>query len=253
MKEAVLIVSFGTTHLDTLEKTIAAVERDVQTAYPELTCRRAFTSGIVRSRLWAQSGIRADSVEEAFSRLAAEHFTRVTVQPTLLIPGEEYDLLRRDVLRCAGDLEVRIGLPLLWDDADCAAIADLLHNAYPTGEGGVLLAMGHGTGHSADGIYDRLLAHLRRRGAELCTVEGSIGFDRAIETMCARPERRARLVPLLLVAGDHSKNDMAGDGPESLKSRLQAAGFTVECTLRGLGELSAVRARYLRRIAAARA
>jgi len=253
MKEAILIVSFGTTHLDTLEKTIAAVERDAQAAYPACAVRRAFTSGIVRRRLREKFGVAVDSVEEALARLAQEGFERVTVQPTLLIPGEEFDLLRAAVLKGAGALEARIGLPLLWDDRDLAALADILREAYPAQEGTVLLAMGHGTGHIADGMYDRLLAQMRQRGMELCTVEGAIDFGCAVAAMKARPERRAHLVPLLLVGGDHTKNDMAGDGPDSLRGRLEAEGFAVTCSLQGLGEIAAVRARYLRRIADAMA
>lgn len=248
MKDAILIVSFGTTHLDALEKNICAVERDIQAAYPETSCFRAFTSPTVRRRLKEKFGIEIDSVEEALQKIKASGFTHVTVQPTLLLPGEEYDRLRRDVLTAAGDLCISIGLPLLWEDGDIQAMARILKRAYPTEEDTILLAMGHGTSHAADSVYFRLRKAMTALGMELCTVEGSIDFDGAIKNLLNQPRRKVHLVPLLLVAGDHSKNDMAGDEPDSLKSRLTAAGFSVTCSLAGLGEIPEIRQAFIARV-----
>lgn len=248
MKEAILVVSFGTTHLDTLEKTIAAVEADIAAAYPGIECRRAFTSGIVRSRLKEKFGIEVDGASEALAKLASEGFERVTVQPTLLLPGEEFDKLRSAALEAAGDMLVSVGLPLLWDDGDLAALTQILVREYPMPEGTVLLAMGHGTSHEADALYKRLALHFKKAGIHICTVEGSISFEDALEELCAGSARRAHLVPLLLVAGDHSKNDMAG----GLKGLLEEKGFEVTFSLKGLGELKLVRERFVKRAAAAK-
>lgn len=250
MKEAILVVSFGTTHMDTLEKTIYAVERDIQAAFPEIPCFRAFTSNIVRKRLLEKQQMEIDSVAQALGKIEAAGFTHVTVQPTLLLPGEEFDKVRLDILNHAGNLTVTIGLPLLWDDADLACMTQALKEAYPLPEDTILLAMGHGTSHAADCMYARLRKAMNSQGMELCTVEGSIDFDVAVKALLAQPKRKVHLVPLLLVAGDHSKNDMAGEEPDSLKSRLTDAGFTVTCSLRGLGEIPAVRKACCRRIQA---
>lgn len=248
MKKAILVVSFGTTHLDTMEKTICAVERDVQNAFPDIPCFRAFTSPTVRRRLKEKCEMQVDGVEEALARLEADGFTHVTVQPTLLLPGEEFDKLHAGVLNAAGAMEVRIGRPLLWDDGDIAALARAVQQEYPLPEDTVLLAMGHGTSHTADSVYYRLRRVMNEMDMELCTVEGSVDFEAAKTALLAQPKRKVHLVPLLLVAGDHSKNDMAGDEPDSLKSILTEAGFEVSFTLRGLGEIAWVRDAFCQRM-----
>lgn len=241
MKKAILVVSFGTTHLDTLEKTITAVERDIQAANPETPCFRAFTSPTVRKRLKEKQNIAVDSVEEALKKLEAAGFTHVTIQPTLLLPGEEFCKLHSAALNAAGDMTLSFGRPLLWEDQDMEALALAVRDHYPLPEDTILLAMGHGTSHTADSVYARLRKSMNRLGMELCTVEGAIDFAAAKDALLAQPKRKVHLVPLLLVAGDHSKNDMAGDEPDSLKSLLTDAGFEVTFSLRGLGELPAVR------------
>lgn len=248
MKQAILVVSFGTTHLDTLEKTICAVERDIQAANPNTPCFRAFTSPTVRRRLREKQGLEVDSVEDALQKLEASGFTHVKVQPTLLLPGEEFDKLHAAVLHSAGEMTVSMGLPLLWEDQDIAALAQAVKAAYPLPEDTILLAMGHGTSHTADAVYTRLRRAMNALGMELCTVEGSIDFEAAKEALLAQSKRKVHLVPLLLVAGDHSKNDMAGSKPDSLKSILTTAGFEVTFSLRGLGELDAVRKMICKRV-----
>lgn len=248
MKKAILIVSFGTTHLDALEKNICGVEREIQAAFPETPCFRAFTSGMVRRRLKEKYAMEIDSVESALQKIEKAGFTHVTIQPTLLLPGEEFDLLRRDALNAAGDLHVSIGLPLLWDDADIQTMAQTLKRAYPLEADTVLLAMGHGTTHAADCIYYRLRKAMNALGMELCTVEGSIDFGAAVRSLLEQPKRKVHLVPLLLVSGDHSKNDMAGDKPDSLKRKLTDAGFSVTYSLTGLGEIPEIRKAYCSRM-----
>ena len=253
MNCGILTVSFGTTHLDTLSKTIQAVEQDLAAAFPGCSCRRAFTSGIVRSRLKSKYGMEVDGVEEALERMRADGVQRVVVQPTLLIPGEEYDRMRAQVLCSAGGMRAAMGAPLLWDDADLLELMQVLTQAYPVPEDTVLLAMGHGTSHEANSLYVRLEQLMEEQGGPLgvCTVEGTPDFAQAVERLRARGVRKVHLVPLLLVAGDHSKNDMAGDGPDSLRSMLEGEGFAVSWTLQGLGELPAVREQYVRRARAA--
>lgn len=250
MSVGLLVVSFGTTHLDTLEKAIEAVEKDLAGAYPEARFYRAFTSGIVRSRLRSEHGISVDSVEEALARMRRDGVQRLVVQPTLLIPGEEYDRLRSEVMTYAGDMKVSMGLPLLWDDADLDEMIDILVRTYPVAEDTVLLAMGHGTEHGANSLYTRLAQRMHRHHGNsiaVCTVEGQPDFSDVVAELKKQPKRKAHLIPLLLVSGEHSKNDMAGEKPDSLRVLLEQAGFTVSWSLRGLGELPAVRQRYIRR------
>ena len=254
MNTGLLVVSFGTTHLDTLEKTIAAVERDLAAAFPGVPCYRAFTSGIVRERLRSRKGLAVDSVPEALARMRGDGVERAVVQPTLLIPGEEFDRLRSEVMANAGDMAIALGLPLLWDDSDCSAIIDILDNAYPVGDDEILLLMGHGTRHGANDLHVRLSLCMEMRRGErmaLCTIDGTPTFEDAIARLKAQPRRRVRVAPLLLVAGDHAKNDMAGEKPDSLRRRLEREGFQVSCEVRGLGEIPAVRQRLVSRARAA--
>lgn len=239
MREAILIVSFGSTHLDTLEKTIGAAEEEIRAAFPEIPCFRAFSSSIVRRRLKEKYSICVDSPEEALRKLEQAGCTHVTIQPTLLLPGEEYEKVCKAA--ASETMQISVGKPLLETEADITCMADIIREAYPTEEDTTLLAMGHGTAHAADAIYTRLRAEMNARGMELCTVEGSIDFETVVEALRQQPNRNIHLIPLLLVAGDHSKNDMAGTEPDSLRSLLENAGFHVTFSLRGLGELPAIR------------
>ena len=250
MEPAILVVSFGTTHLDTLQENITRTEEDIAAAFPGHALYRAFTSGVVRRRLEQNQSVHVDSVEEALARIAADGHTQVVIQPTLLIPGEEYDLLRASVEQAAGELRYSLGRPLLCAGSDLDGVIAILREAYPTEKDTILLAMGHGTEHDANHLYEQLAETFRtREGApmRLCTVEGTPTFADAVRELKTMPQRKALLIPLLFVAGDHAKNDMAGENPESLRSLLAAEGFQVSCIVRGLGQLPSIRVQYVRR------
>lgn len=144
MRTAVLAVSFGTTHLDALRADIVPVEEALADAFPGCPVYRAFTSGVVRRRLRERQNMHVDSVEEALARIRSDGMGRVVVQPTLLLPGEEYDGLCA-ALTAADGLEVRAGRPLLYGEDDLDGVIAALRQAYPVGEDTALLLMGHGT------------------------------------------------------------------------------------------------------------
>lgn len=248
MKTALLVVSFGTTHLDTFEKTIAATEQALTEAFPELPFYRAFTSRIVRSRLDSKFGMKVDDVETAFARIAGDGFTHVLIQPTLLIPGEEFDRLNASIRAAAGSLTVSVGKPLMCGEQDMDRMIEILKEAYPVEDGSALLLMGHGTYHSANNIYEvlnRKMQALSGTMMRICTVEGSPSFEDGVQELTALGIRKATLAPILFVAGDHAKNDMAGDEPDSLRSMLEAEGIAVTPILQGLGELKPVQEFYV--------
>ena len=251
MKTALLVVSFGTTHLDTLEKTIQATENTLAAAFPEYAVYRAFTSGVVRKRLMSKYEISVDSVEEALARISRDGFDAVIVLPTLLIPGEEYDKLHASVSAAAGMMQVSVCKPLLHCEKDLDDIIRILHEAYPTADDTVLLLMGHGTEHSANDRYIRLAEKMRSYPGctmRLCTVEGTPSFEDAINELTQMPQRQINVAPLMFVAGDHAKNDMAGEEPDSLRSLLSENSFSVECRLQGLGEIEAVQQMYASKV-----
>ncbi len=249
-KKALLAVSFGTSHRDTLEKTIAAIEADLAAAFPEREVRRAFTSGMILRKL-AREGTAIDSVPEALERLAAEGYSDVVIQPTHIMNGDEYDKLR--ALSAPWEEHfgrVRFGAPLLTERGDYQSCADALLAELPAPrEDCAVVLMGHGTEHHANAVYTLLeyLVHDRgRRDILIGTVEGYPGFDEVLRRLEERTQvRRVELRPLMVVAGDHAKNDLAGDGGDSWKSRLQAVGYETGCVLRGLGEYPGIRALFV--------
>ncbi|MEG0596781.1 MAG: sirohydrochlorin cobaltochelatase [Oscillospiraceae bacterium] len=246
-KQAVLAVSFGTSHLDTLKVTIEAIENDLAAAFPHHTLRRAFTSGMICRKLKERDGLEVDSVSQALERLAGEGYTGVILQPSHVINGEEYDKLLEQARPFVPQFEsLKIGAPLLTTLADYYAVAQALFGELPElREDTALVFMGHGTAHLGNPAYAQLeyICHdLHRQDILLATVEGYPDFDALVRRLEERPKvRNIQLAPLMIVAGDHAKNDLAGAGPASWYSRLTALGYEVSCNLRGLGEYPALR------------
>ena len=250
-KQAILVVSFGTTKDETREKTIGAVEKAIALAFPGFLIQRAFTSSVVIKRLAAR-GIAVKSVERALEYLVEAGVEKVFIQPTHLIPGEEYEKLLTQAAPFAKRFgTLAIAKPLLYDTEDFIAIADAVGSAYKTEPGEALLLMGHGSAHFAGCIYPAMTYVLRNRGLDqafLATVEGYPDFDDIRIEIARNSYQKVRLVPFMLVAGDHAMNDMAGDEPDSWKNRCAKMGITPHCILAGLGELEAVREVYVRHL-----
>lgn len=257
MKQAILAVSFGTSHPDTLEKTIAAIEESLAEAFPERTLRRAFTSGMIIKKLKARDGLTVDTVDQALTRLAREGYTDVVVQPTHIINGDEYDKLRTLAAPFEASFQhLTFGAPLLTCMEDYRAAAQALEEILPAPrENQAVVLMGHGTTHHANAAYALLQYVLWDRGRRdvlIGTVEGYPGLDevlRRLEELDGVQE--IYMAPLMVVAGDHAKNDMAGTEPDSWRSRLEDRGYSVGCSLRGLGEFKAIQKMFARHALAA--
>lgn len=247
MKKAILAVSFGTSHLDTLEKTIAAIEAEFRSAFPDREVRRAFTSGMIIRKLEKRDGTVIDTVDAALDRLAREGFADVVIQPTHIINGDEYDKL----CALAAPMKERFsrmtfGAPLLTAVEDYKAAARALAPALPPmEEGQAVVYMGHGTGHHANAAYalmEYVFHDMGRRDVVIGTVEGYPGLDEVIRRLAEMGGiQKIYMAPLMVVAGDHAKNDMAGEEPDSWKSQLEALGYDVTCSLQGLGENAGIR------------
>lgn len=256
MEQGILVASFGTSHEETRRKTICAVERSIREAYPGHLVEEAYTSGMVRSIL-ASRGIPVPSPEQALERLLGRGVQRLAVQPTHLIPGEEYDkllrVLRRYAPRFAG---IRVGRPLFGATEDLRAAAALLSARFPRRDDACVVLMGHGSSHPANMAYPALAWLLQAQGRPdmlVATVEGDPALSDLLPSLRKQAVGRVTLAPLMLVAGDHAVHDMAGDGPESWKSVLTSQGFSVRVELRGLGEDPGFQALYLRHLAQAAA
>lgn len=249
---AILMVSFGTTHPVTLERCIAATERTVAGRFPGCPVYRAFTSSVVIRRLKEKRGIQVDTVKEALERIERDGLTSVAVQPTLLLSGIEYEKMQK-ALAAHPSLRVAVGRPLLGDASDCAALSGILMEENPLAADEALVLMGHGTEHEANAVYAAMQAEFDSHGyrAVIGTVEGTPSFADAVAGVKASGASRAKLLPLLFVAGDHAKNDMAGEEEDSLLSLVKQAGIKAEPIIRGLGESLAVQALYAARAEAA--
>lgn len=246
MKQALVCVSFGTTVANG-RTDLMAVESALQQVAPDVPFFRALTSRIIRKRLAARGEV-AHSLPEALETLAAAGYTDVAVQPTHLLYGYEYDKIKAEIAPyLARFSRLVLGNPLLADTHDLQAVAEALGKVYPARPEEALILMGHGTEHFAGVVYPALQSTFALQGRTdtfVATVEGWPTLEDILPQICAAGYRKAHLVPLLLVAGDHACHDMAGETPDSWKSRLEAAGFTVRCTLEGLGRLPAIQQLY---------
>ena len=232
-KRAILVVSFGTSYNESREATIGAIEKAIAEAFPETETRRAFTSQIIIDKLKERDGLEIDNVKEALNRAAADGITELVVQPTHLAD------------------------PLLTSDADFDAVAKAITEAmaeYDDGET-AFCYMGHGTEADSNQVYPRLQETLKEAGYTDYFI-GTVEAEPSLEDVTASLKeaggyKRVVLRPLMVVAGDHANNDMAGDEEDSWKSVLNKEGYETECVLEGLGQIPAIRELYVQHTKAA--
>lgn len=245
-RTALLMVHFGTTHDDTRQLTIDAVNNLAQQAFPQTEMREAYTSRIVIKRL-AQRGIVRQTPLEALLQLRADGFERVVVQPTHIIPGEEYATLLNDVRQVEHLFKyIRVGKPLLYTLVDCREMAEKLTAAHATEKHTHVVFVGHGTEHPANAIYsqmDRLMKQCSPR-CHVGTIEGFPALDDVVQQLRQVKAHRVVLVPLMFVAGDHAKNDISVEWKEALEKE----GMQVELCIEGLGQRADVQDLFVRHV-----
>lgn len=244
--KVIMVVSFGTSYNDSREATIGAIETAIADANPEYEVRRAFTSQIIIDKLKERDGLEIDNVEEALDRAVADGVKTLVVQPTHLMDGYEYTDLA-DALKEYEDKfeQVVLAEPLLTSDEDFDAVAKAIAEetaSYDDGQTAICF-MGHGTEAASNAVYETLQDQLTQSGHEnyyIGTVEAEPSLDTVLSAVQKGTYERVILVPLMIVAGDHANNDMAGEEADSWKSTFEAAGYQVECLLNGLGELESI-------------
>ena len=246
IKKAILVTSFGTTYNENRAKTIDALESLVQERFPDWEVRRAFTSRMVIKRLKERDGICIDYVSEAMDKLSREGFQEVVVQPTHIVNGKEYDDVVRIVDGHVGDIRsLKMSRPLLTSSEDYDKVVKVVEDTLipKLSEKGALVLMGHGSTHYANASYCQLQMKFwsaGHRNVFVTTVEGYPEFDETLEFMRDGDYEDVLVYPLMLVAGDHANNDMAGDEDGSWRLAFEDAGYQVECVLTGLGEMEAI-------------
>lgn len=246
VKPVILAVSFGTSYNDSREKTIGAIEDALKTAYPDYEVRRAFTSQIIIDKLKERDNLTIDNVTEALDRLVADGVKEVVIQPTHVMSGYEYDDVIKEVNKYNDKFDsVKISKNLLAADSDYDALVEILVNttADYNAEGTAIVYMGHGTEHEANTTYAKLQEKMTAAGHNnyfIGTVEATPSVEDVIALVKEGGYKKVVLLPLMIVAGDHANNDMAGDEEDSWKTLFKNEGFEVECVIRGLGELADV-------------
>lgn len=239
MKKAIGVVSFGTTHKDAELSCILPVEQAIAQAFPEHDVFRAFTSRIV-ARILKSRGESVESEAELIERLKSEGYEEITLVPTHIIPGFEYEKLK------TAAVGLSVSEPLIVTDDDRRWMARLL-GKIAAEEKRTLLVMGHGTDHAADETYLRIQQDASQNVFVACA-EGERTLETILPELQSLERKEITLMPLMLVAGDHAQNDLAGNDDDSWKSILTAQGFDVRVRMQGLGALEEVRERYVEKL-----
>lgn len=254
---AILVVSFGTSYNDSREATIGAIEKAIQEKFPDYPVRRAFTSQIIIDKLKERDNLSIDNVTEALDRAAADGIKTLIVQPTHLMNGYEYTDLADELKEYADKFDrIALGEPLLTSDEDFQAVAKAIADETARYQDGstAICYMGHGTEADSNSVYSHLQTVLTDEGYQnifIGTVEAAPTLEDVTGMVKEGGYTKVLLAPLMVVAGDHANNDMAGDEEDSWKSQFAAAGYQVECLLQGLGEDAAIQQIYVQHTQAA--
>ena len=268
-----LVVSFGTSFNDSRTADIGGIEKALQTAYPDWSVRRAFTAQIIINHVQARDDEKIDNMDQALQRAVDNGVKNLVVQPTHLMHGAEYDELTEAVESYKDKFEsVSIAEPLLGevgdsDDAvndDKKAVAEAItaeavktagYDSLEVAEadGTAFVFMGHGTSHTAKISYSQMQSQMNDLGYDnvfIGTVEGKpedTACEAVIEKIKEAGYKKVVLRPLMVVAGDHANNDMAGDDEDSWKSQFEASGAfdKIDTQIAGLGEISAIQDLYV--------
>ena len=268
-----LVVSFGTSFNDSRVKDIKGIEDALQAAYPDWSVRRAFTAQIIMNHVQARDGEKIDNMQQAMDRAVANGVKNLVVQPTHLMHGAEYDEMMEMIDEYRDKFEsVAVAEPLLGEvgadatvineDKEAVAKAVTAEAVATAGydsveaaakDGTAFVFMGHGTSHTAKVSYSQMQTAMQTLGYDnvfIGTVEGepeSTSCENVIEAVKAAGYTKVVLRPLMVVAGDHANNDMAGADEDSWLSQFEASGAfdSVDCQIAGLGGVADVQQLYI--------
>lgn len=273
----ILVVSFGTSFNDSRAKDIGGIEKTIAAAYPDWSVRRAFTAQIIINHVQARDNAPIDNMQQALDRAVANQVKNIVIQPTHLMHGAEYDEMKEVVEAYADKFQsVAISEPLLGTvgttaeevNADKETVAEAVtaeavkeagfDSLDAAKEAGVAFVfMGHGTSHTAKVSYTQMQNQMVQLGYDnvwIGTVEGEpeeTACESVIDAVAKEGYKKVVLRPLMVVAGDHANNDMAGDEDDSWKSMFNASGKfeSVDTQIAGLGRIEAIQKLYVSHLA----
>ena len=257
-KDAMVVMSFGTTYKDTRAKTIDATVDAIKAAHPNTKVVTAFTSHIIRDRIQQKEGITYPTPEEALAELKKDGYTRVALASLDVIPGMEYNYdaavynLYKDNFK-----KMTLGTSLMYwmgqENQTDQVIETLkaVQSQFPKlGKEDALLIMAHGTPDPSNAYYSVIQDRIHTLGMKnvfIYTVEGTPNLEQVIPQLKLHGIKHVTVMPFMMVAGDHANNDMAGAEPDSHKSILEKEGFKVDTYLHGLGENQNIRNLFVER------
>lgn len=251
MNNGILAVSFGTTYKEARELSLGAIEKEFYSMFPCFAVYNAYTSSIVKKRIQEKEGIFIPDVLQALQKMYEDGIENVYIQPTHIIPGEEYNKIFDMANQYKGKFNIiKVSAPLLSSYNDFEAVADILACYYgfsSTGGGKAVVLMGHGSGHDANKCYGQFQDVLTRKGFAdvfVSTVEGTPAFDDLLNELYKYTYKDITLIPFMVTAGDHAHNDMAGSSKDSWKNRLESLGYNIAIVTRGIGEIKEIRDIY---------
>lgn len=244
-KKALVTISFGTTHKDALEKSIKIVEQELINQHKERDFFRAFTSRIILKKL-KNKGQDIKNETDILQHLFELKYDDILIQPLHIIPGHEYEKILSAISIYKSKFnKIQIIQPLIYNDIDYSEIIlamekelNELINNYDT-----VLYMGHGTSHYSNACYSRLQLQfeVQKKKMLIANVEGYPDLEWGIEKLRAKKANKILLMPFMMVAGEHTKNDMMGDDSDSWVNILKRKGFKVDVIPKGLGEYKTIR------------
>lgn len=253
MKKAILMISFGTSHLEQLENAILSVVATTKETFQDTDVYDAFSSGVIRAKLKKEHGKIIAGIEESFEMLIEEGYEEVLVQPMHLLKGKEYEKVKAACYNYREQFTIKLGAPLLSDDADYKWIVQHLKGVYHANES-LLLVLGHGTDHEANDAYMKLSRMMTEEG-----LQGVVSTLKCLEdtehiAVFAKTEGKHTLtiMPFMLVAGNHVAQDIIGMEEHKWEGALSSKGLDVEIITTGLGEYPFIHELFIKHIKEAR-
>lgn len=257
-KDAIVVMSFGTTYVDSRNKTINPTIELIKAQHPDVPVITTYTSHIIRDRVLKNEGIKIPTPEEALAELKEQGYTRIALTSLDVIPGIEYDY-KTAVFNLYKEnfKKMTIGTPLMYFQGqegqpdDCLDAMKALSSQFPRlGKQDAVLLMAHGTPHPSNAFYSVMqnrLDEITGGKAMIFSVEGWPALEHVIPQLREKGIKNITLMPMMMVAGDHANNDMAGDEEDSYKNILIKEGFKVEPYLHGMGENMNIRKIFAQR------
>lgn len=250
-KKAILAVSFGTSYHETMEKTIGFIEKKISEKYREYDIFRAFTSSIIVKKLKGE-GFDINGVKDELNRILNLGYEECYIQPTHMIAGIEYEKVLREAEEFKDKFKVlKIGKPLFQTTNDLKKLVKILGENVEFNDGEAVVLMGHGSEHCVNTVYAALDYMFKDFGYEnffVGTVEAYPDLETVLKFVKAKKYKKAVLMPLLMVAGDHALNDMAGDEDDSWVNIFNSNGVEARAVVKGIGEYAQVAEIYIEHI-----